>query len=386
MRLGREVEEARGQLEQANLQLDGLQASLQVVGERLQNAEQQVLNAQEELNQAEAARAEAEAARDTALEDREAALLERDTALEESSGLADRLAELNLELRELERSTDSLREQEESLRREYEALAENNMALAEENARIQQQNNSLAELNVSLENEIRLRNQTVQDLQASVFELQKDAERQAQILSELQQEYQRFEAGEVYFVRDQLIYSGPIYAQEPAAVRDELAAFISEATAFVARRGVERIRVTTEQFNVLVDVITQTPGPDLVRFISPSNQISSTIDVLVEALENTELFGQGQLIVSQSIHLGTAALPSSQDEVRASITQLKAEAVRRLRRAGLDDAQLPNFGPVTEELFMNMLLRLTGPVTIGFVATEPVLRAGPANLELLILY
>ena len=137
---------------------------------------------------------------------------------------------------------------------------------------------------------------------------------------------------------------------------------------------------------MLVDVITQTPGPDLIRLISPSNQISSTIDVLVEALENNELFGQGQLIVSHPVHLGTADLPASQDEIRASITQLKAEAVRKLRRAGLDDGQLPDFGPVTEELFMNMLLRLTGPVTIGLVATDPVLRAGPANLELLILY
>src|SRR5690606_29692189 len=45
-----------------------------------------------------------------------------------------------------------------------------------------------------------------------------------------------------------------------------------------------------------------------------------------------------------------------------------------------------DFGQVTEEMFTNMLLRLTGPVTIGLVATEPIARAGPAHLELMILY
>ncbi|HNQ99056.1 MAG TPA: hypothetical protein PKN52_03585, partial [Trueperaceae bacterium] len=172
----------------------------------------------------------------------------------------------------------------------------------------------------------------------------------------------------------------------PAAIREELAAFINDATAFVARRGVERVRVTTEQFNVLVDEIGQTPGPDLVRLISPSNQISSTIDVLVEAIENTELYAKGQLVVSHGLHLGSVELPASQGEIRTSIAQLKADAVRELRRAGLDDGQLPDFGPVTEEMFTNQLLRLVGPVTIGFVATEEVWRAGPAKLELMILY
>src|SRR5690606_20026640 len=273
-----------------------------------------------------------------------------------------------------------------ALREENQLLAANNAGLAAENERIQQQNVALVQLNERLQAEIRQGNVTVQELQATVDELRDSVERQASDLAALQQEYQRFEGGEVYFVKDQLIYSGAIHAQEPAAVRDELAAFIADATAFVSRRGVERVRVTSEQFNLLVDVITQTPGSDLVRLISPSNQISSTIDVVVEALENNELFGQGQLIVSHQIHLGTPDLPASQEEIRGSIAQLKAEAVRKLRRAGLDDGQLPDFGPVTEELFTNMLLRLTGEVTIGLVATEPVLRAGPANLELLILY
>lgn len=399
-RLEQEIADARGQLDTANEQLRSLQEDLVDVELRLAAAEAQVRTAQQDLQQAEAARDEAETARDqavnvrdealaerdAAIEEREAALEERDAAQRDSADLAQRLAALNAEVAELETSAEDLRAQAQSLREQNQALLGANQVLTEENARIQQQNLSLTEFNDRLEDEIRQRNETVQTLQATVDDLRAEVEGQARDLAELQQQYGRFEGGEVYFVKDQLIYSGAIYAQEPAAVREELASFISDATAFVARRGVERIRVTTEQFNVLVEVISQTPASDLVRLISPSNQISSTIDVLVEALENDELFERGQLIVSSQLHVGTTDLPASQDEIRTALAQLKADAVRKMRRAGLDEGQLPDFGPVTEEMFTNLLLRLTGPVAIGLVATEPVNRAGPARLELMILY
>ncbi|MFO7547001.1 MAG: DUF3084 domain-containing protein [Trueperaceae bacterium] len=400
VRLEQEIADARSQLDDANEQLRALQEDLVDVELRLAAAEAQVLTAQQDLQQAEAARAEAEAARDDAVAvrdealserdeaigERESALEERDAAQRESADLAGRLASLNAEVSDLESSTEDLRAQAQTLREQNQSLLDANDALAEDNARIQQQNRSLSDLNDRLEDEIRQRNETVQTLQATVDELRAEVEGQARDLAELQQQYGRFEGGEVYFVKDQLIYSGAIYAQEPAAVREELASFISDATAFVARRGVERIRVTTEQFNVLVEVISQTPESDLVRLISPSNQISSTIDVLVEALENDELFQGGQLIVSNQLHVGTTELPASQDEIRTALAQLKADAVRKMRRAGLDEGQLADFGPVTEEMFTNLLLRLTGPVTVGLVATEPVNRAGPARLELMILY
>lgn len=392
-RLEQEIADARSQLDAANVRLAALQDDLVDVEIRLAAAEAQVLTAQEDQRlaeeartQAEAAREEAFAARDEAVTERDAALQDRDAAQQASADLAERLASLNAEVRDLEASAAELRAQAQTLREQNQALLDRNQALADDNARIQQQSRSLSEVNDRLEDEIRQRNETVQTLQGTVDELRAEVEGQARELSDLQQQYGRFEGGEVYFVKDQLIYSGAIYAQEPAAVREELASFISDATAFVARRGVERIRVTTEQFNVLVDVISQTPESDLVRLISPSNQISSTIDVLVEAIENTELFRRGQLIVSSQLHVGTTELPASQDEIRTVLAQLKADAVRKMRRAGLDEGQLPDFGPVTEEMFTNLLLRLTGPVTVGLVATEPVYRAGPARLELMILY
>ncbi|MEJ2289099.1 MAG: hypothetical protein P8Y02_10750, partial [Deinococcales bacterium] len=164
------------------------------------------------------------------------------------------------------------------------------------------------------------------------------------------------------------------YAQDPAAIKDELTKFIASATTYVARRGVEKLRVTPEQFNSLVDVIAQTPGSDLVRLISPRNQFSSTVDVTIEAIENTKLFDKGQLVESRQIHLGSADLPASQDEIRNALTQLKGDAVRKLRRAGLDEMQVPDFGPVTDDIFTSLLLRLHGPVTIGLVATDDIYR------------
>lgn len=392
-RLQDEVTSASDALVEARSQLSSLTDQLVAAGLDLANAEAQVRSAQADLAEAqtdlaaaEGAKAAAEGARDEALVVRDAAVTERDAAQEASRLLTERLNALNAEVLELDTVTQELRDQADSLMAQNTALALANETLATDNQRLQEQSDSLGRLNTTLETEIRNRNDDLVNLQGEVNALREDLETQSRLLDDLQQEAGRFEGGEVFFVKDQLIYSGAIYSQAPAEVRQELASFIADATAFVARRGVERIRVTADQFNLLVDVITQTPESDLVRLISPSNQISSTIDVLVEALENTVLFERGQLIISSRIHLGTNQLPISQDEIRNEVITLKAEALRKMRRAGLDEGQLPDFGPVTEEMFTNMLLRLTGPVTIGLVATEPVSRAGLAKLELMILY
>ncbi len=399
-RLQEEAVLAQEALDAANLQLTGLQDQLVNATLLVAQAERRVTEAQEELAAAETelaaaefARSQAETARDAALADRAAALGERDTALSErdaalteSADLNERLEQLNREVLALEGVAEELRLQAEELDRQNQGLRAANVSLATENERLAQQSESLEGLNDSLEEEIRRRNEDLQALQGEVFQLRDEVEGQARELADLQQEAGRFERGDVYFVRDQLIYSGSVEANAPAEAREELAAFIAEATDYVSRRGVERIRVSNEQFNLLVDVIVQTPGSVLIRLISPSNQISSTIDVLVEAIENTVLFERGQLIVSAQLHLGSTALQISQDEIRTALANLKADAVRKMRRAGLDEGQLPDFGPVTEEMFTNMLLRLTGPASIGLVATEPVSRAGPARLELMILY
>ena len=392
-RLQDEVDAASSALLEATSQLDALRTDMIDVGLQLADAQQQVRDAREQLDtaqqglaSAEQARDEAEAAMREALDLRDTALSERDVALAARLELTERLEDLNAEVADLDLLTQQLNTQANTLLEQNRALSDTNTELMSDNTRLQSQSESLGQLNANLEQEIRNRNEDLVNLQNEVALLRSDLERQSDLLDDLQQEAGRFEAGEVYFVKDQLIYSGAIYAQSAAEARQELAAFIAEATAFVSRRGVETIRVTPDQFNLLVDVIVQTPESDLVRLISPSNQISSTIDVAVEAIENTILFEQGQLIISSQLHLGTSQLPISQDEIRNALTNLKAEALRKMRRAGLDEGQVPDFGPVTEEMFTNMLLRLTGPVTIGLVATEPVARAGTAELELMILY
>ena len=128
-------------------------------------------------------------------------------------------------------------------------------------------------------------------------------------------------------------------------------------------------------------------------FKAMPSRLGTLLDMKTSSMERIIYFQDYVVIESGDTPLKERQLLTEEDFRKAKETygdtfqaDMGADAVRKLRRAGLDDAQLPDFGPVTEELFTNMLLRLTGPVTIGLVATEPVLRAGPANLELLILY
>lgn len=375
----RELEDLQQELEAARTELDLARDELATAQRELDLARSDLADAVELRDQAVAAQHEAETIRDEALAELETAQSDRDTARdaqaaaqEQRDNLEQRVMVLGQEAEDLERTAVELREQAAELEAENERLAGTN--------------ERLEELNQNLQADILLSNRLVQELRVGLDDLQIEVEQQATQLRELQFAASRFEGGDVYFVRDQLIYSGAIYSQEPTAVRQELARFVQEANAFVARRGVEGIRVTAEQFNLLVEVISQTPESDLVRLISPSNQISSTIEVIVEAIENTQLYQRGQLVSALPIHLGSADLPSTQNEIRNSIAQLRQEAIRQMRRSGLDEGQSPDFGPVTDEMFTNMLLRLTGPVTIALVATEPILRAGPARLELMILY
>ena len=106
----------------------------------------------------------------------------------------------------------------------------------------------------------------------------------------------------------------------------------------------------------------------------------------IEAFENTQLLADGQLLLTKHLHLGSRSLPISQDELRTALAELRSDAIRALRRIGLDEGQLPDFGQVSEEVFSSQLLRLSGPVTVGLVASGPAFTAGPAQLEFVVLY
>lgn len=399
--LADEVAESAAALDAANVRLLELQvalaeadANVAAAVERLDDAERATAAAERARVEAEAARAAADAERQAADAERDAAEVDRDAARAEADELrataevlAEELAALAAEVAALEQEAERLDAEAAALQQENVGLAARNDQLARANSDLLDRNEVLAQLNTSLQEEIVAGNELVRSLQGQVAGLTDRLEEESRRLSEVQQEFNRVASGEVTFERDQVIYSGAIYANEPSAVREELADFVRRASAATARRGAGEVVLTSAQFNSLVEVISETPDSDLVRLISPRNQFSPTqVEVVVEALENTRVFERGRLLVSRHIHLGSAELPATQDELRSAISLLKADALRMARRSGLDELQVPEYVGVSDESFTNQLLRLHGPVVIGVATVEPVDRAGPARVELVIVY
>lgn len=393
-RLQEEVAEVQVTLDDTTLLLIDSQV-------QLREASESVAEAEARLQEAEVARADADAARDAAFADRDAAALARDEVQAEADelrtqgdALRDEADALQLELDALRDEVAVLTDEAARLRVEADGLQRANTALASRNDELVlinedfvERNEELQGLNDSFRQQIIDSNLLLREVGEQVEQLQGQIEEQARRLSEVQLEFSRASSGEMTFASNQVIYSGAIYANEGASVREELADFVRRASAATASRGAGEVVLSSEQFNSLVEVISETEGSDLVRLISPRNQFSPTqVEVVVEALENTRIFDRGRLLVSRQIHLGSPELPSTQAELNTAIAQIKGEAVRVVRRAGLDELQAPVYEGVSDESFMNQLLRLSGPVVIGVSTIEAVDRAGPARVELVIIY
>ena len=399
--LGEQVAAAAADLEAANTRLMELQiqrseadANVRIAVARLEEAELALAIAEDARDAALSDRDAASSARDAALAERDAASDERDAAQAEADELRAttdalrlQLAELGADVAALQEAAERLATEAEALQFDNEGLQARNDQLTSGNVELLNANAALDELNRSLQSQILDGNRNLREVEQQVVLLTDRLEDQARRLSAALEEFDRTASGEMTFERDQVIFSGAIYANDVVSAREELADFVRRASAATASRGAGEVVLTGEQFNSLVEVITETDGSDLVRLISPRNQFSPTVvEVTVEALENTRIFERGRLLVSRQIHLGSAELPSTQDEIRTVIAQVKAEALRVVRRSGLDELQAPVYQGVSDENFMNQLLRLSGPVVIGVMTVDAVDRAGPARVELVIVY
>jgi uncharacterized protein (DUF3084 family) len=386
-RLEVEVEATTLELEGANVRLSELQALLAEADASVQAAVDRLERAEAATREAEAARDAASAERDVAEAARAEALVEAEALRETAEALALELDGLSSEVAGLEAASARLASEARQLQLENVGLQARNDQLAGANLDLAQRNEMLSELNAGLLDEIFEGNEMVRTLQGQVAGLTDRLEEESRRLFEVQQEFGRVASGEITFERDQVIYSGAILANDPVAVREELAEFVRSANAATARLGAGEVVLSANQFNSLVEVIVETEGSDLVRLISPRNQFSPTqVEVVVEALENTRVFERGRLLVSRHVHLGTSEQPATQDELRAAVSQLKLDALRVARRAGLDELQVPQYVGASDEGFTNQLLRMRGPSVIGVATVDAVDRAGPALVELVIVY
>jgi hypothetical protein len=346
-----------------------------------------------ERDQALAAAASAQAARDEAVAERDEALAERDEALSERDAAQSAAGAARAQVQQLQAAIDVLEREGATLEDEAERLREANRSLSAQNAALDEANDELAgrnegleSLNATLEARIRDASARATELEQQVGDLTRRLEDQARRLAEVEREFDRAAMGDVTFETGELIYSGAIAAGDPAEARQALARFVRDASDATSRRGAGEVVLRSDQVAILVDAIVQTPGSDLVRLLSPRNQFSPVeVDVVVEAFENDLVLDAGRLLVTRRIHLGTEDLPISQAELRAALATMKADALSALRRAGLDEFQLPRYPTLSEETFAGLMLRRSGPVTVGVLVLDDVYRAGPADLELVLL-
>jgi len=300
--------------------------------------------------------------------------------------LQQQIEDLSAQLEQLGANARKLTDQNDLLAAQNRTLEARNEQLTEENARFQEINASLDAINKDLSQQIRERNDRVNDMQAQVSLLEQQLEQQTSVLQSLRDQFEQISSGDVTYRKDELVHSGVIRAQSPGEIREELAQFVRTANEETARRGAGEVTLSAEQFNTLVSAVGQSPEADLVRLLSPRDQFGGEpVAVTIESVENTRLFDRGQLIVSRRVHLGGEDLRISQSDVRNFVLQLIRAANQRLLRAGLVETELARPVNLTEENFTNQLLRLTGPVTIGVVAAETIFRGGPAPVELVIL-
>jgi len=289
-------------------------------------------------------------------------------------------------INELDGEVVNLSVQAESLRAENRDLQFRNQQLGDANATLGSRNINLQVVNDQLRSEILDSNDQVRGLKSQVDKLQVVLEGQAAELDRIRVQFDEVTNTQIVFADNELVYSGLLRATSPIEARDELSKLVLDASEKTLAEGAGAVQLLTEQFDRLVDAVTQTPVVDLVLFISPKNQfLSEDIFVSVEVLPNTKLLPRGHLVLSRQIHLGTGELKTSQAEVGKVLAGLLLEAQKILESTGLVSPD-PIHLTQKEEEFLTQLLRLTGPVSIGVVTTEDIYRGAPARLELLILH
>ncbi len=402
-----QIERGQGELASAREQLEGMQEELGSTQERLQSAmvrleQAQALQEQRERDAA-AARDDAQAARLEAQTLREqieelegemaviqSELDERNRLLEEQDQL---LSEIEQQIGALEGEAQALRDQNEQLRSQNQNLVNVNASLEQRaedlgsrNSQLEMRNLDLVQINQQLLEDVRASNQRVDELQGNLWSLQAELEERSRRLAEIQTELSVASDGELSFRRGEVIYSGLLEAQTLEQARSAVAALVREASSASTRRGAGEISLRAEQFDSLVSLLGETGEELLVVFISPRNQFrtAAQVEVQVEAYENGQLFEAGQLITSGTVHVGSPALRASQSDLRTEILELVRETESRLTMAGLFSPEPIDFR-VSEDALVRQLLQMSGEVTVGVMAAQPVLRSGPAVLELLIL-
>ena len=311
---------------------------------------------------------------------------ERDDALAETSQLRTTQIELDQELSTLRRRSSNLGVEVSALEAQRSALETSNEALQQENRSLQVANEGLAAENIKFRDNVNGLGNEVVTLQNQLGALQRDSQRQAERLVQAREQIEAVQGGQLTYRRGEIVYSQPIAAQEPGAVREALGAYVRSANRTTAGQGAGEIILRRDQVDGLTDALTSSPGEDLVVLVSSADRFGlEDIEVEVEAYENLKLLEKGQLITSRQVYLGTNDAPASRDDIRAEVARLTQETTGRLQRIGLFEQVRPAPKAAEFDNFSSWLSRLDGTVVIGAVAKEPVYVNGPVEIEFIIM-
>lgn len=385
------AEEATNQVTELQAQIDTVQQDLDSKNTELTTQTQALAEAQTELETAQATLEQAQSALETAQQEREAAIRERDEAkaqiasLQETrNNLSDALSELNRDIGDLQTKANELAQQNTDLNTENQRLLAESDTLSKANTDLKTQNETLTSENDTL-------NTQADQLEGQVTTLTQKLEEQARQLSITTEQMRATNSGDLTYNINAVVHNGVITSQDPIQIRSDMSQLVTAANDKTARRGAGSVEMTTDQFDSLVEAISESPGADIVTLRSRYNQFAgAAVLVNVEASENQKLLSRGQLVVSRQVHLGTDLLPITTDELSTKVRELLRDANNKLLSLGLADdvydvSTASDGSSLSPEAFSNLLSRLTGPVTIGLVASEEVYSIGPVKLSLVII-
>jgi uncharacterized protein (DUF3084 family) len=391
-----EAEQAKTAADAATQQATELQTQIETVQTDLESKSAELLTQTQALAEAKANLGAAQASVEQAQSDLETAQQERGLAVQERDAaqtqitslqatrdnLKEALKGLNRDILRLQTTSDELTVQNANLNTQNQKLLEESATLGEANAVLKTDNETLT-------SEIAAQNTQAERLKDNITVLTQQLEDQAKELTRVNEQISATNSGELTYNTNAVIHNGVITSQDPVQIRTDIAQLINVASDKTAQRGAGRVELRTEQLDSLVQAISESPDADIVTLRSPYNQFGTApVSVHVEASENQKLLGRGQLVVSRQIHLGSD-LPITSDEVSTKVRELLRDANNKLLSLGLADdvydVSTADGSSLSPEAFSNELLRLTGPVMIGLVASEEVYSSGPVKLSLIII-
>lgn len=348
-----EAEGAKAEVEQAQIELETVQ-------KELEDSQQELITAQAEL---------------------ETTQTELETVQTELGAKQAELDSTQLALANAEKARD------EAVQARAEAQAQQE-TLSEENEKLNGFNTELEALNANLRNQVSIQNTDLKSLEDRVEALSNQLLEQASALELAQSQAQAVNSRSLTYTVNQVVHTGVLDAQDLPAIRAQFAELLSQANDKAVQTRAGDVTLDAEQIESIIQASLQTPGADVVTLRSKQNQyVSEPLSVTVEVAENRMLLEEGQLVVTQQIHLGSPEFQEQRDSVRSDLSKLFISANSTLLAKGLADGVYPVTSETSLEIegFTNQLLRLSGPVVVGLTASDDIYSGGPAKLEFIIL-